>query len=438
MLERIRRTITDHALAKEHEPLWVAVSAGVDSMVLLHALRRIGHPCHVAHVDHGLRGAESDADREFVRTYCEEHHIPFTAQQVDVRSRAEGSGESVQMAARVLRLEWLKALARNGPVRVATAHHADDVIETFFLGLIQGMGANGWGSIPVASDVFIRPLIDVSRAEILAYAKEHGVPWREDASNAESKYLRNRVRNELLPLLESWRPGTRRNLSRNMRLFGELDALSSKAGAQVLRTLRPEPDGSLRVPFERILGDAPLVVLYHVVHGMGFHPDRLEDMLDAITHNRTGARFPAAEHEVFIDRAHLVIARLSGPQHSWIIPSPDANGPAMPLHIMSVFADAIEPASDRATAWLDADRVLFPLELRPWRRGDRMRPDGLGGSKLISDILIDAKVPRDRKDRVYVLADAERIIWLCGMRLSEDVKASKASTRVIKCTWSGS
>lgn len=437
MLDRVRATIAEKQLAQPNEPLWVAVSGGVDSMVLLHVLRTLGHPCHVAHVDHGLRGEESEADRDLVLAYCEAHDIPCEVRRVDVKARAASAGESTQMAARWLRREWFAELAAQGPYKVATAHHADDVAETFFLGLIQGMGARGWGSIPAQHGIYIRPLLDVDKATIIGSARANNIPWREDKSNVDEVYLRNRIRNELLPTLEEWRPGTHRNIRRNMRLFGELDLLARTFCDRALEGIASGADGTVRVPFQRILGTAPLLVLHHLLRDLGFHPDRFDDILTAINTGSTGARFPGKGVEVFVDRTELVIAPETTALPSYVLHAPDHQGAGVPLTIVSTTPDDIDPHAGPNIAWLDGDIVPFPLELRPWRNGDRMRPDGLGGSKLISDILIDAKVPQDRKARVYVLADRERIIWLCGVRLAAGVKAKASSTNVLKFVWSG-
>lgn len=432
MIDEVRRTMRVHGLALPGQPLWVAVSGGIDSMVLLHVLRSLGHPCRVAHVDHGLRGPESDADREFVVAHCAELGIPCTVRRVDVRTRVEANGESLQMAARALRLEWFNELASSGPERVALAHHADDALESFFLGLMRGLGAGGWSGIRPGNEVLIRPLIRVERSTIAAYAKEHGIPWREDASNADVSYARNRIRHELLPLFEQWRPGTRRNLARNMGLFAELDQLAREAGDAIIQKARIDAAGVIRIPLSAVVDGAPLIVLHRLLRGKGFHPDRMEDILRAIHDRRTGMRFPGDGVELLVDRDELVILPAGSPPAIWRFAHALDVQPDAPLRIMPTAFDEVDPTVGPWTAWMDADRVRWPLELRPWRPGDRMRPHGLGGSKLISDILIDAKVPGDRKDRVLVLADADRIIWLCGHRIAEGVKASMGASRVLR------
>ncbi|HNR53783.1 MAG TPA: tRNA lysidine(34) synthetase TilS [Flavobacteriales bacterium] len=432
MIGEVRRTMRVHELAQPGQPLWVAVSGGLDSMVLLHVLRALGHPCHVAHVDHGLRGSESDEDREFVVAQCAALRIPCEVRRVDVIGRARITGESTQMAARALRLGWFRELAAAGPDRVALAHHVDDALESFFLGLMRGLGAGGWSGIRPQSEAFIRPFIGVDRAAILAYAQAHRIPWREDVSNADGTYLRNRVRHELLPLFEQWRPGTRHNLSRNMRLFAELDHLAREAGDTAMKEITIDADGVTRIPFRTILNGAPLIVLHRLLRDKGFHPDRLEDILAAIRDQHTGTRFPADGVEALVDREELVIMPRASRPGPWRFEHVDDVHPDAPLRITAAAFEEVDPAMGPLTAWLDAERIAWPLDLRPWRPGDRMRPDGLGGSKLISDILIDAKVPGDRKDRVLVLADAERILWLCGHRIAEGAKATAAGSRVLR------
>lgn len=438
MIEEVRLAIERKRLAGPGEPLWVAVSGGVDSMVLLHILRELGHPCKVAHVDHGLRGGASAGDREFVRSHCARHDIPCEVHHVDVRAHAAATGMSIQMAARDLRMDWFHMLSRAGPHQVAMAHHADDAVETFFIGLVRGMGARGWGGIPAQHGPIIRPLLDIPRASIEAYAQLHGIPWREDASNADKAYLRNRIRHELLPMLERWRPGTQRNLARNIRLFAEFDALARNAMQGVLDPIVTDQDGVQRVPLRLFQGTAPLLLLHALLRDKGFHPEMLEALLEAARTHQVGARFHGDEVVVFVDRHELVIAPAGSESPSWTILAPSDWPHDAPVRMRPALAAEIDPSAGPQAAWLDLDQLHFPLELRPWRPGDRMRPAGLGGSKLISDILIDLKVPLERKRRCYVLAEPQRIVWLCGFRLAEGVKASAGSRSVLLLTYAQS
>ena len=223
MLAEVERYIRRERMLEAEQPVLVAVSGGVDSMVLLHVLRALGHPCEVGHVDHGLRGAESDADRAFVEEHCRVNDIPFRVTKVDPKASAKGMEVSVQMAGRELRYAWFAELLKELGRPLAMGHHRDDATETLFINLLRGTGAHGWASIPPVSGNIVRPLLCVDRDAILTYAREDQVQFREDSSNADPKYLRNRIRHELLPLIEAMRPGAHKAIARSVDLLRETD-----------------------------------------------------------------------------------------------------------------------------------------------------------------------------------------------------------------------
>ncbi|HMC96420.1 MAG TPA: tRNA lysidine(34) synthetase TilS, partial [Flavobacteriales bacterium] len=302
----------------------------------------------------------------------------------------------------------------------------------------RGMGLHGWETIPPRSGPFIRPLLGEGREEIAAYAGRHGIPHREDASNADPKYLRNRVRHELLPLLESWRPGTRRTLGRSVELLRELDVIAHRCTVEAMIGIAPGKDGSIRIPFQRITGSgAPHLVLYHALRDVHLHPDRFEDILHAIAGRSVGASFPAGDHVVYVDRDHLVIAERQGDPASWSFEAPHEVPADAPLRIMRCLPADIDLGQGPSVAWLDGEALRSPLELRRWRNGDRMRPVGLGGSKLVSDILVDGKVSLDRKAFCHVLVSDATIVWLCGHRIAEGFQAKPTSRSVWRCSWQG-
>lgn len=436
MLEHVRALLLRDGMLVAKEPLWVAVSGGLDSMVLLHALRAMDHPCHVLHIDHGLRGSESAGDATFVEQWCADHGIPCRVVAVDMKAYKAAKGGSTQMAARALRYAAFREAVQQGPHTLALAHHADDAVETFFTQLMRGMGAKGWKSIPARSGPFIRPLLNVRRAELEAYAKQHAIPFREDSSNAQLRYMRNRIRHVLLPLLETMRPGTGQVMVRNVQLLREMDAIVQAQLDLLLKGHAPDADGTLRVPIQVILtSPMPRLMLLRVLDNTGLHPGRMEDILFAMEQGRVGAQFPGNGSTVHVDRTELVIAPERSEQLEWTIPSPDAVPPDAPLKIEARTAAEIDLAMGPSVAWLDADALHFPLHLRPWKAGDRLRPIGMQGSKLVSDMLIDAKVPRDRKGRIQVLLSGDRIVWVCGLRIAEGYQASPNSERVLRLSY---
>ncbi len=436
MLAEVRRTIRREGMLRTGEPLWVAVSGGVDSMVLLHVLQAMGHPCSVAHVDHGLRGPESDADRHFVEMTAERLGLPFRSVRVDLRD--PGTGTSLQMAARDLRYAWFKELLREGPAVLALGHHRDDVVETLLLGLLRGIGARGWGGVPpvttVAEGRFIRPLLAVGRQPIMAYAAQQGVAFREDASNADAKYLRNRVRHELLPLMEDLRPGARQALARASTLLREIGRAAHMQVDAEVRELAPADQGTFRIPIVRLLASpAPRLLLARLLPDGHTHPDLVDQLLEAMANGSTGAGFQVGPYRLTLERDVLSCQLPSDgfPSFSLALPLVD-RGVIGPFHWQRCTPGDVKLGEGMATAWLDLDLLEFPLLLRPWQQGDRMRPIGLGGSKLISDILIDDRVPAGSKPGKYVLVSGQRVVWLEGHRLAESCSPGPATQSVLR------
>lgn len=460
LLNATRSYIELQMLMPEDEPVLVGVSGGVDSMVLLHILLELGHACTVAHVDHGLRGLESDADRIFVEDQCARLGVPFLERRVEVQQHAREHSVSSAMAARELRYRAFREMLDESRMNVlALAHHADDAVETLFIRLLQGMGLRGWRTIPPLTyldtlmegedppeDLFdrylerrmiVRPLLHADRASIAAFAARHDIQYREDASNRSTDVLRNRIRHELIPLLEQWRPGARRVLRRNVDLLRDLADVSQDAlNDAILNMSERTHDGVERVSWEDILLHAsPRTLLQQLLRDIGFHPDRLEDIYRAVLAGATGTRFVGARGTVHLDRGSLLIDRDETEPGSWTIPAADQVPLEAPLLLSLTAPEEIDEVFSPQVAWFDARALRFPLELRPWRPGDRIRPIGLGGSKLISDILIDAKVPSAIKDRMYVLLSEDVIVWLCGMRIAAGYQARPDSKQLLRAEW---
>lgn len=438
MLAEVRRTIAREGLLEPEEPVWAAVSGGVDSMVLLHVLRQLGHPCRVAHVDHGLRGAESDADRAFVEAYARREGIPYRCAGVDVREAAPGG--SVQMAARQLRYASFKEWLREGPHAMALGHHRDDAVETLAINLLRGIGARGWKGIPPVTELpegrLVRPLLGVGRDRIMAYAREHGIPFREDSSNAAPKYLRNRVRAELLPLLEDLRPGARDTMARASLLLRELAAAAGRQVEQEAARLPGGPDPVSRIPLGALReSGSPRLLLMHLLRGLHPHPDLVEQLLEAVREGATGARFRSGGRRITVEADAVVLDEEPASLPIFTI-SGAGPGQGGPFSWATCMPGEVDFGRGMATAWLDKSKLAFPLQLRPWRHGDRMRPVGLRGSKLVSDILTDAGLPRNGKEKTYVLADGNNeVIWVAGLRVAQGFPPGPDTQEVLRVTW---
>ena len=441
MLAEVRHSILREKLLAPGCPLWVAVSGGIDSVVLLHVLRQLGHACHVAHVDHGLRGSESDGDRAFVEDLAHREGLPFRSVRVDPKAAAKGV--SVQMAARELRYGWFKELLREGPSVMALGHHRDDAVETLLLNLMRGTGSLGWQGIPPVTMLqegrFCRPLLRISRKQIAAYAKEHGLAFREDASNTDPKYLRNRVRHELLPLLENMRPGSTTVLAREVELLSELSKASAQQIAREAQGVKREGDAVTRIPLAQLRESvAPHLLLMHLLRDTTMHPDQLDQMVEAAQQGSTGAQFHVGAFTVTVAKDHLAVHGDGAAPDEFSISADGARqGRHGPFSWRTCLPHEMEFPMGRNTAWLDMAKLQFPLVVRPWHPGDRMRPVGLGGSKLVSDILTDDGVPRQAKRDAHVVLSGGETVWLAGFRMAQGFSPDGRTEIVLRLDFRG-
>jgi len=411
MLSKILRTIRAHELVRPGELVVCAVSGGPDSMALLHALwelaARLGVRLEVATVDHGLR-PEARAEGELVRARAQALELPWHGLVVDVAAarRARGRGPSLQDAARRLRLEALEALAeRRGAARVALGHQADDQAETVLFRVVRGTGLPGLAGIPYARAPFIRPLLDVSRAEIARYLVRRSIPFVEDPSNGDARFARARIRHRLLPLLAEENPRVR-------------EALVGLAAAARAAGAASEPDPT-EPPLPPEIGRRAAEVVARLRRAGGTRQiDVAGRRVVTVAYGRVRVS-PAGGGDKAPASPDVVLA-VAGPGVYQL----DLAGPAL-----RVRAGAGAAAGEVA---FDADALAWPLALRPRRPGDRMRPRGGRGTRKLSDLLIDAKVARAARAALPVLTTADGVVlFVPGLRPAEEGRPKTTTTRFL-------
>ncbi|TVR38868.1 MAG: tRNA lysidine(34) synthetase TilS [Cryomorphaceae bacterium] len=423
--------VEKHKLFSASSNLLVAASGGLDSMVLLHLLQKMNATFEVAHMNYGLRGNESDADEKLVRNWCEANNRVLHVKRTDP---AELS--SVQTDARKLRYAWFRELMeRHSLSLLATAHHANDNLETLFTNLLRGAGAHGWSGIPLNENQTVRPLLFATRAQLEEYAVSEAIHWRADESNSQDTYLRNRIRHHLVPVLEELHPQAVKRVSANQLLLREdlalLETLIWQLNPDAIRreeevlhidtnALRPESKRS--------------AVLFALLRPLGFSHEQCEAMLKI---TESGKQIATNDYTAWFNRGvwQVVSApQLQSMEAVWI--AADTISLERPLHltIREVSAEGFQPLPNPDIAALDAGKLNFPLQVRLWRYGDRMTPLGMKGSRLVSDILIDEKVPQHRKRHIFVLESKGEIAWLVGLRISERFKITPNTQRVLLFT----
>ncbi|WBA42015.1 tRNA lysidine(34) synthetase TilS [Hymenobacter canadensis] len=438
MLDQVRRYITEHALFNlETDTLLVAVSGGQDSVVLAEVLHQLGARFAVAHCHFGLRAEEADADEQFVRKLAKKYEVPYFVEFFQTKAFAEQEGISTQMAARALRYEWFERIRQmQGYNYIATAHHQRDAAETMLLNLTHGTGLAGLHGIPPKNGYLVRPLLSVAKPELFEYLVEHHLIWREDASNDSPVYQRNRLRQEVLPVLRDINP----NLDQTLQFTAE-----RVGGAEeiVRRYVQDTAAEAQRIEADATYLDirllqktaATTLVLHELLRPFGFSFPVVKDIVAAFP-AEPGRRFESPTHRLVKDREQLVITprnltkfgthQLQAGQEVLKI-----DGLHLRLELQEV-TEAFEVPRGKAVAALDADALKFPLIVRPWQEGDWFMPIGMKGKKKLSDFLIDQKVPLNLKDNVQVLCSGDgKIAWVIGFRPDERFRVNDDTERVL-------
>ncbi|ACT96415.1 tRNA lysidine(34) synthetase TilS [Dyadobacter fermentans] len=438
MLDSFLTFINQHTPDLKHQPTLLAVSGGIDSVVMVHLFHEQGLPAGIAHCNFGLRGEESNADEAFVRALAARCNFPVFVSDPDVKTFSKSHSISTQMAARELRYEWFEEIRRSsGYGWIATAHHSNDSLETLLLNLARGTGLPGMCGIAPVRDHLIRPLILSNRAEVRRYAEENGITWREDRSNASDDYQRNKVRHHVVPVLTDLNPSLETTFNASAeRLRAANTLLDEYLGAWKSRIMR-DSGGSMNIPIDEILGKSePIYRLWYILQDFGFLYSQVRAIAVAL-HGKPGKQFHSPTHVLLIDRALLILKAHGEQSNEGQLLIEDTETPVEWLGMTLCFeklpsAGALD--SGPFAIAVDANRLTFPLMLRKWRPGDIFQPFGMAGrSKKVSDLLIDRKIDRFEKDRIVVLLDGNgEIIWVVGQRADERFRVGETAQEILK------
>lgn len=416
----------------------LALSGGIDSMVLADLLLKAKADFVLAHCNFHLRDEESDGDEQFVRDYAERNGIKIHVKQFDTVGYAKEHGISIEMAARELRYAWFEELRQQlGYDKIVVAHHADDQLETFFINLLRGAGIRGLkGMLPENGNI-IRPLLNVSRAEIHQYAIENGIQWREDHTNAETQFLRNKIRHELLPVIDGISQEGRTSILKSIshlasenELYRELVREKLSQMVASLRGADSVGDVSLLKghPYGMPQTNSPLStfhfqLLFEWLRDYGFNTDQVHFIYDALRNGQPGTSFFSPTHRVTIERDGLELTSIC-----------KKNDNSIELSYQRIEKDAsFEINKSPEVAQLDYDKLTFPFNLRKWQAGDRFHPFGMKGSKLLSDFFVDQKMTTRQKEECYVLTNADgQIVWVVGKRIDDRFKVTEKTKSILK------
>ncbi len=437
MHRKVRKFIEKKKLLTEGNKVIVALSGGADSVALLHILARLDYCIEAVHCNFHLRGEESMRDENFVRSLCERMSIKLTVVNFDTTTYAEEKKISIEMAARELRYDFFeKRREEIDATAIAVAHHRDDVAETMILNLMRGTGIKGLHGIKAKNRHIIRPLLDCGKQDILDYLQRIGENFVTDSSNLKSDYTRNKIRLEIIPLMREINPSICETLTTSAEHIAEAEKVYEKGidegKKRVLKSNSISIVALLKEP-------SPPALLHEILHPLGFNSTQCEEILRNMRDGESGATYKSHTHIVSRDRDTLLIMTNATNNTTTIHEELPDNG----SHTTAYGKITTEKrpfdgiiAKEPHIATLDCEKIKFPLILRNIKKGDKFRPYGMRGSKLVSDYLTDRKKSLTEKSRQLVVTDSSgTIVWLVGERTAAPFAISKGTAHVIKLTW---
>jgi tRNA(Ile)-lysidine synthase len=436
MLSRFIAYLSEQDLCSKGDRILLAVSGGIDSVVMAHLFSSAGFECAIAHCNFQLRGEDSDLDESFVRSLADSLKMPVFVKRFDVEAEMKERNISLQMAARDLRYAWFDLLLKEHHLDwVATAHNKNDAIETFFLNLSRGSGIRGLTGISPSRAKIIRPLLFASRKQIESYQRKHKLEYREDSSNLETKYQRNKIRHDIIPVMQQINPAFMEVMDGNMERLGEVLEIYDRSIQKVRDGLFDEKKGKISIPTDKLLKLSPLRTwLYELFSPFGFTRLQCEG-IEKILNAGPGRQSISTTHRLYKDRDRMILVPsgshgferyyLDDPEKESYLPFP------MDMEVLNR-TELDNIPDDPNTACLDLDHIQFPLIIRRWMHGDYFYPLGMDQIKKLSDFFVDEKVPVPEKESSWIMASGKKIVWIMGYRIDNRFRITPSTKRVLK------
>lgn len=432
MLNQLQDHINSKFSFLKSSKLLIAISGGIDSVVLTHLCHKMGLNIALAHCNFNLRGKESDADEDFVLQLAEDLELEVFIESFETKSFAENENLSVQMAARKLRYHWFSELLEQLNFDyILTAHHADDNLETFFINLLRGTGLDGLLGIPVLNKNIARPLLNFSREDIESYAKKQKLDWREDSSNSSTKYLRNKLRHDVIPILKEMNPQLLQNFSKTQVHLNDSKCIIDDKISDVIDTIiKPIDDYTFSLNINEIkkLSHAK-AYLYELLKDFGFKEwDDMFNLLDA----QSGKYIQTDSHRLIKDRDFLLLSEINSDNSETINISESDTRIETPFG--NLFIDKVEAVleTQKSVIYVDKNLLKFPLTIRKWEQGDLFYPLGMTGKKKLSKYFKDEKFSLLDKENTWLLCSDEAIVWVINNRADNRFRVTDNTKTILK------
>ena len=431
MLTKFQNHIDLNFPQLKDKKLFLAVSGGIDSMVLVHLCAQLQLNFEVLHCNFQLRGAESDADLQFVASYCQQQAITIHTQAFDTAALAAQNKESIQVTARNLRYQWFyEKMAATNCKYLLTAHHLDDSLETVLINFSRGTGLEGLTGIPAQNGNIVRPLLPFSRVEIEQYAQENQIQWREDSSNASNKYLRNKIRHTIIPVFKEFNDGFLASFQNTLDHLQQAESLVDDATKLVYEKVVTEKEDQLEINLAQLLEFQNYKAYFYqwlVSYGFTAWND-IYELVEA----QSGKQVFSTTHVLLKDREKIILSeRQEGNKELIFIIESKESKVNIPLNI-SFCNVSNQLESDSNCIFVDEDKITFPLTLRKWREGDYFYPSGMTGKKKISKYFKDEKYSLLDKDNQWLLCTDDQIIWVIGKRADQRFLAQTNTLKTIQ------
>lgn len=440
LLQRFQDHIKKKQLFHRGDLLLIAVSGGADSVALCELVYQSGFSFQMAHCNFQLRGAESDGDEDFVTAIADRYGVPLHKTRFDTEQYARENKVNTQIAARELRYQWfdtiITGLQKENRTWLLTAHHANDHIETLLMNFFKGTGVYGLQGIRERSGCIIRPLLFATRDEIITFLNTEGIKYREDSSNLSDDYTRNYFRNQVIPSIAKVFPSVEANLLNNLERFHDVGLLYRESVERHLKKLVEFRADEVHIPVLKLLKTpAYKTLLFEIVKNYGFHASQLNEVI-RLLESESGKYVASASHRVIRNRGWLIVTPADTRSSAHIlIATPDSpiGFPQGKLRIEKTgWESGSEIPVDSHIALVDASKLSFPLLLRPWREGDYFYPLGMNKKKKLSRFLIDQKISLPDKEKVWVLEQDKKIVWVVGMRIDNRFKVTEKTEAVCR------
>ena len=422
-------------LASRKKKCLLTVSGGMDSVVMCALFHHAGFPFAIAHCNFNLRGEESNGDETLVRTLAVKYSVDIFVKSFNTNEYSAEKGISIQLAARELRYSWFEEVRKEqGFALIATAHHLNDNIETIIYNLIKGTGIRGLRGIPVKQGNIIRPMLFASREEIEAFQKEKDLVYREDSSNADDKYTRNKIRHHLIPLMKEINPALERTFGEKIDLFTELETLYEKETSKPVDGLFLKRREDIYIPIQKLKKVKNAAsVLFEYLNAFGFNKEQVDDMLAAVD-SISGKQFISDKARIIKDRRFFILTTLASKDFtSLLIQKTDSevNLPNASIRISVLPTEEVKIVPDKTQAFIDLSKLEFPLVLRHWKQGDYFYPFGMNGKKKkLKKFFTDQKISVNEKEVIWVLESNQKIVWVAGHRIDERFKLDTGTKEV--------